>query len=387
MVDAPKTKIAFVLLMLASLLPLAGADSCGSPPTLLAVHNIHPDHLGSATLLTDTAGVFERTTFTPFGNIDTRTGSRSASLPTHAYTGHEYDPESDLYYMRARYYDPSLGRFLSPDPALNDGGGSFDRIANSPGHLNAYSYVTNRPTVMLDPDGQLGWFAAILAVLPLIGISQQDHGPEVLPFVGAVDGVVRDPDSKLAWAGLASEFGGPLGRMGRNVLSARNRLPRVADLASSAARANPVRDLPSGNFTTRRLLDNGAVQETLAPGVSLEAAERAVMGQNFFHILFGEVFVPMQKVAPGTWVREVLEGPNYLTRAQVIERLGSDERVALAIGTFESQLRRSHVAFTAEMSRGANRYLEHLNLSDLRFRFDDVGLLEVSAVIGGIDPF
>lgn len=168
MTGARKIGIALSLVMVSSFFVLAGADSCGSPPSLLAVHNIHPDHLGSAPLLTDASGVFERTTFTPFGEIDTRTGSRGAGLPTHAYTDHEYDPESGLYYMRARYYDPVVGRFLSPDPALNDGGESFNRIANFPAHLNAYSYVNNRPTVAVDPTGR----APAFVVLGIVWIYQ-----------------------------------------------------------------------------------------------------------------------------------------------------------------------------------------------------------------------
>ncbi len=33
-----------------------------------------------------------------------------------AFTGREWDPETNLYYYRARYYDPKIGRFLSEDP-------------------------------------------------------------------------------------------------------------------------------------------------------------------------------------------------------------------------------------------------------------------------------
>ena len=64
-----------------------------------------------------------------------------ASEPGYAFTGREWDPETGLYYYRARYYDPNAGRFISEDPIGFDGG------------VNFYSYVLNRPTRFVDPFG------------------------------------------------------------------------------------------------------------------------------------------------------------------------------------------------------------------------------------------
>ena len=58
------------------------------------------------------------------------------------YTGREQDPESGLYYYRARYYDPEIGRFLSEDP-----------IGFTARDLNLYRYVGNNPVKFVDPDG------------------------------------------------------------------------------------------------------------------------------------------------------------------------------------------------------------------------------------------
>jgi RHS repeat-associated protein len=55
--------------------------------------------------------------------------------------GREYDQVTKLYYMRARYYDPDLGRFLSEDPLGTDGG------------LNLYAYAGNDPVNARDPGG------------------------------------------------------------------------------------------------------------------------------------------------------------------------------------------------------------------------------------------
>jgi RHS repeat-associated protein len=57
------------------------------------------------------------------------------------YTSREFDPETGLLNYRARYYDQSVGRFLSEDPIGFHAG------------VNFYDYVLNRPIVLLDPTG------------------------------------------------------------------------------------------------------------------------------------------------------------------------------------------------------------------------------------------
>jgi RHS repeat-associated protein len=69
------------------------------------------------------------------------TASTSGVSNRFTFTARERDPETKLYYYRARYYDPLFGRFLSEDEmALGDGS-------------NAYPYVANRPTILSDPLG------------------------------------------------------------------------------------------------------------------------------------------------------------------------------------------------------------------------------------------
>ncbi len=62
------------------------------------------------------------------------------------FTGREYDEESGLYYFRMRHYDPSLGRFIQPDPYL----GSTEKSKTL---LNRYAYVNNNPLTYTDPSG------------------------------------------------------------------------------------------------------------------------------------------------------------------------------------------------------------------------------------------
>ena len=57
------------------------------------------------------------------------------------FTGRRYDFETGLYHYRARAYNPSLGRFMQPDPIGTDGG------------MNLYAYVNNDPYNLRDPMG------------------------------------------------------------------------------------------------------------------------------------------------------------------------------------------------------------------------------------------
>jgi RHS repeat-associated protein len=69
------------------------------------------------------------------------------------YTGEQVDDETGLIYLRARYYDPEIGRFISRDPFTG-----FDTNIQS---LNRYTYVQNNPVVYTDPSGKNPVLAAV----------------------------------------------------------------------------------------------------------------------------------------------------------------------------------------------------------------------------------
>ncbi len=98
----------------------------------------HADGLGSIQALTDATGLPAAAyVYDSFGNLFASAGVTNPFR----YTAREFDSETGLYYYRARYYDPSVGRFLSEDQA------GFQAATNF------YSYVGNRPTVLADPLG------------------------------------------------------------------------------------------------------------------------------------------------------------------------------------------------------------------------------------------
>lgn len=102
------------------------------------------DGLGSISNLTKPDGTVQaRYQYDAWGNPRNTVG---ASFNPFGFTGHERDAESGLYYFKARFYDPELGRFLNEDPAEGD--------PNNPPSLHKYLYAHANPTIYIDPDGR-----------------------------------------------------------------------------------------------------------------------------------------------------------------------------------------------------------------------------------------
>lgn len=94
------------------------------------------DHLGSTIALADnTSNIVERIQYGAFGQ------SSNSLFTRYLYTGREYDNLTQLTYYRARWYEPTQGRFLSEDPIGFQGG------------MNFYAYAKNNPVSFTDPLG------------------------------------------------------------------------------------------------------------------------------------------------------------------------------------------------------------------------------------------
>ena len=84
-----------------------------------------------------------------------------ATLNSYLYAGEQYDEGLEQYYLRARYYDPSAGRFTQMDEWA---GKQFDPIT-----LNKYTYANSDPANWTDPSGHFG-LSSIGAALRVNGI-------------------------------------------------------------------------------------------------------------------------------------------------------------------------------------------------------------------------
>ena len=139
----PRTLLARLWQTLRHALAWLGVPSAEAALAPSALRFYHGDHLGSSNVITDGAGaVVELAEYTPFGTLANRSGSATVA---HKFTGQRQDTSNGLVLFPGRVYDPSLGRFLQPDPFVQD--------PADPQMLNRYSYVRNNPLKFVDPSG------------------------------------------------------------------------------------------------------------------------------------------------------------------------------------------------------------------------------------------
>lgn len=154
----------------------------------------HNDALGSPIAATDAQGrVIWREQYLPYGErLIKEPGSRNQLW----YTGKPEEEALGLSYFGARWYDPSLGRFISMDPAEMQEG--------NPHSFNRYAYANNNPYKFVDPDGRAVETVTDLVSLGIsVGTFIQDpslgNGLGVLvdavgtavPFLPAGVGIIR----------------------------------------------------------------------------------------------------------------------------------------------------------------------------------------------------
>ena len=116
------------------------------------VYFIHPDHLGTPQVVTDSSGVVKwRADIDPFGKATITTSTLPSNLSMNLrFPGQYYDSETGLHDNHFRTYDPAAGRYLQSDPIGLAGG------------INTYAYVKNNPLTNIDPTGEsaVGWVEA-----------------------------------------------------------------------------------------------------------------------------------------------------------------------------------------------------------------------------------
>jgi RHS repeat-associated protein len=118
---------------------------------------------GSVRQLTNSLGaVTDEYEYDAFGNSFTRSGTTPNN---YLYRGEQFDSDLGLYYLRARYYNPATGRFMSRDPE--------NGIITDPKTLHKYDYAGGDPVNLKDPTGReddlvdegLIYRAGIIAIL------------------------------------------------------------------------------------------------------------------------------------------------------------------------------------------------------------------------------
>lgn len=182
----------------------------------------HADRLGSVlAMVSESGAVMANYVYTPYGVED-----YGASGNPFRYTGRRWDAAVGLYYYRARYYDPDMGRFLETDPVL---------YADQ---MNLYAYVANNPLNGTDPSGMCVTTANEDGSSSRTGICAAD--PNDAEMVDLIDQQLADPDSR------ASEIESILVGNGQTGLIHNGPHP---DQGESGVVPNSLLDMMNGNGT------------------------------------------------------------------------------------------------------------------------------------------
>jgi RHS repeat-associated protein len=192
----------------------------------------HLDHLGSPRVVSDVNGVKVGThAYYPFGDeLDlATTESLSERLK---FTGHERDSlgsNEPLDYMHARYYSPTMGRFLSVDPIIDQ-----KRALAHPQVWNRYSYVENNPVNLTDPDGKCP--LCVLIAIGFVGGMFLSSDTANAPAPG---------DQTVPNAGPASAIGGTM--EGLSFAGAGNAVTRFITRQANQQQPPPQSNAPPAN--------------------------------------------------------------------------------------------------------------------------------------------
>jgi RHS repeat-associated protein len=178
------------------------------------------------------------------------------------FTGKELDPETAQHYFGARYYRNVWGRFTSVDPLMD-----LEQNIVDPQGWNRYSYVSNRPTRIVDPDGR-GWLSNAVKLVRAIA----KGGNIAAEFQGVIDdaNTVFSGESSfgqkvLAAASLATEVLSPVSaRDAKGVVQA---VVRRGDDAADAAKTITRRDSLLGSARDPGLRD--AVDQLFRPTATI----------------------------------------------------------------------------------------------------------------------
>jgi RHS repeat-associated protein len=147
----------------------------------------HYDGQMSTRQLTDGAALVTDTyVFDAFGILLAQAG---ATINDYLYSGEQYDPNIGFYYLRARYMDPSIGRFITMD--------DFPVNIFDPYSIHRYLYVGNDPVNYVDPAGQFGFSLTGFVVT----------GAIIGAIAGAMIYTYITPPGQRSWKGYILSIG------------------------------------------------------------------------------------------------------------------------------------------------------------------------------------
>ena len=142
------------------------------------------DGHGSVRALADESGkVTDKYVFDAFGNLISSVGSTKNDF---LFCGEQFDPVTGLYYLRARYMNPSVGRFITMD--------SYEGSIDDPVSLHKYLYANANPVSNSDPSGykNVMEFQVTTGIQGIINKIAMPNPKALIDMVGGIFDVVKD---------------------------------------------------------------------------------------------------------------------------------------------------------------------------------------------------
>ncbi|MBV6785820.1 hypothetical protein KWH02_11555 [Xanthomonas campestris pv. uppalii] len=162
-----------------------------------AIRYVHTDSLGSVSVVTDVnRNMIERREYEAYGAA---IGSPAEGV---GYGGHVMDTDTGLIYMQQRYYDATIGRFLSIDPVTEDG--------NTGANFNRYKYAANNPYSFKDPDGRQECRSCEISYGAAVGFMMRNDPEKMSVWAGG--------EAAAGTAGSGAEEGAAIGQALGNVV-------------------------------------------------------------------------------------------------------------------------------------------------------------------------
>ena len=194
------------------------------------LYTYHYDATGNTVALTNPSqNIINAYSYSSYGLIANESETIPQPFKYVGQFGVMYEPSHNIYYMRARYYDPEIGRFISEDP-IGFGGGD----------VNLYAYVSGNPITGIDPSGLItftfgadihipAWLAQILSRTGITEVSVSGFSIGIAESFAFFDGAERD--SGLFFSLLVPGFDFGFGKASLNIGLQRG---SVRDLAGNS---------------------------------------------------------------------------------------------------------------------------------------------------------
>ncbi len=178
--------------LLDSIGPSAAIVNNGSGET---ISYYRKDTKGNITHFFDKTGTIINTVIYDAFGMPTATTDYSGYM----YEGRKWNSTTGLYHFGSRFYDPSLGIFITPDSKI----GGDHQV--QPGVWNRFSFELNNPICHVDPSGHFSWaafgFGVAMALVTVVGIAA------TIVTGGASDALAAGADASLAAAEAGVEAG------------------------------------------------------------------------------------------------------------------------------------------------------------------------------------